>query len=338
VIITRENLIKKPMKLKPHTVILGAGASKQAFLNGDEKGSEVPLMPDLIRVLELEDLFSKHNIKYKDKDFEKIYSLISKSNPQSEILHEIDTKVHTYFSKLKLPSKPTLYDHLLLSLRGKDFVATFNWDPFLYDSYVRNLNKYPLPRIIHLHGNVRLGYCLKHSIMGDYGTFCPDCDELLTPSKLIYPTQKNYDEDEFISLEWNLLEYALNHSFTITIFGFNASDTDREAYNRLLYYWKKSNLDSREFESIEIIDKKDELDIYEQWKDFLPTGHLLYKKDFYDTIIPNHPRRSCEALYHPKIYGRIVEKNPIPKECSFESLYKWLRPLYASELKLYQKK
>ena len=257
-IITKENLIKKPMKLKPHTVILGAGASKQAFLDGDANGREVPLMPDLIRVLELEGLFSKNNIEYKDKDFEKIYSLISKSNPQSKILHEIDTKVHTYFSKLKLPSKPTLYDHLLLSLRAKDFVATFNWDPFLYDSYVRNLNKFPLPQIIHLHGNVRLSYCLKHSIMGDYGTFCPDCDELLTPSKLIYPTQKNYDEVEFISSEWERLELALSKSFSVTIFGFNASDTDRKAYNRLRNAWKKFS--EREFEHVEIIDTKDELD------------------------------------------------------------------------------
>jgi hypothetical protein len=32
---------------------------------------------------------------------------------------------------LELPDHPTVYDHLLLSLRKKDAIFTFNWDPFL---------------------------------------------------------------------------------------------------------------------------------------------------------------------------------------------------------------
>ena len=41
---------------RPHVVILGAGASLAAFRNGDRNGNTLPLMDDLIDVLDLRPL------------------------------------------------------------------------------------------------------------------------------------------------------------------------------------------------------------------------------------------------------------------------------------------
>jgi hypothetical protein len=50
---------------------------------------------------------------------------------KTTILERLERAVFDYFSSLQLPDEPTLYDHLVLSLRPKDVIATFNWDPFL---------------------------------------------------------------------------------------------------------------------------------------------------------------------------------------------------------------
>ena len=41
-----------------------------------------------------------------------------------------------YFSSLALPEHPSIYDYLVLGLRPKDVIATFNWDPFLMLAHV----------------------------------------------------------------------------------------------------------------------------------------------------------------------------------------------------------
>jgi hypothetical protein len=328
-IINKEQLINEPRRLKPHVVILGAGASKQAFENGDANGNKIPLMNDLIEIVGLDELLLNNGIEYNGKDFEKIYSELYEKDKYSKIIKEIENIVYNYFDKLKLPNRPTLYDHLLMSLRPKDFVATFNWDPFLFDAYERNIENIPLPQIIHLHGNVRIGYCSKHNIYGKNGTFCPDCDKKLTPYNLFYPIPKKNYNDFFNLNEWNILNYALSKAFSVTIFGFNASDTDREAYNRLRNAWKKYS--ERKLEHIEIIDKKDRNILSKHWHSFMPTYHLLYKKDFYKSWIPNHPRRSCESLFYPKIEGKFVEEYQIPKELDFDDLYQWFEPIIKAE-------
>jgi hypothetical protein len=54
----------------------------------------------------------------------------------------------------KLPNEPTIYDHLVLSLRPKDLIATFNWDPFLYQAFVRNGHVGDMPYLAFLHGTM----------------------------------------------------------------------------------------------------------------------------------------------------------------------------------------
>ena len=80
-------LLDKNVCNSPHIVILGAGASKQAFPDGDANGKKLPLMNDFIEILGLGYILEKENIDYKNQKFEDIYSDI-KNNPKYQTLSE----------------------------------------------------------------------------------------------------------------------------------------------------------------------------------------------------------------------------------------------------------
>jgi len=48
---------------------------------------------------------------------------------QTAIARRVEQVIDEYFETLNADT-PTLYDHLILSLRPKDVIATFNWDRF----------------------------------------------------------------------------------------------------------------------------------------------------------------------------------------------------------------
>ena len=52
----QENLIQSPSTVRPHVVLLGAGASLDAFPEGDELGRRLPLMHNLVDLVGLEPL------------------------------------------------------------------------------------------------------------------------------------------------------------------------------------------------------------------------------------------------------------------------------------------
>lgn len=332
-IVTKSELIKNPMKLRSHVVILGAGASVASFPQGDANGKILPIMNNLIEVLNIQEFLKKCNVDCFDQNFENIYSKIYTENPNSYLLKDIEKSIHEYFKSLVLPDYPTIYDHLLLSLRPKDAVVTFNWDPFLFDSWERNLERINLPQIVHLHGNVRIGYCLEHRLFGKVDTFCPECDKQLTPSKLLFPvSEKNYSIDPFIHSEWKTFKYFLENAFTITVFGYGAPTTDMEAVGIMKEAWKEKS--QRQLETTEFIDIKKIEIIREQWKPFIYSHHYLHFTSFYESWIPNHPRRSCEGIHAPTIMGKFVEENPLPKDMNFEELMIWLEPLINAEQSL----
>jgi Adenine specific DNA methylase Mod len=252
--ITKSQLVNEPGKWGRHIVILGAGASVAAFPNGDANGKRLPTMDNLIEMLGLEPVLERGGVKNRRRNFEDIYSELYENDPGSPFLKEIEEIIYTYFESLKLPELPTVYDHLLMSLRPKDIVATFNWDPFLFDAWNRNKDKVPAPEIIHLHGNVRLAYCPEHPVYGEHGMYCPKCDRELIPSRLLYPVaMKNYANEPFIKTEWEVLKKYLRQAKTLTIFGYGAPTTDKEAVNIMNSAWDKDN---RLIERTEIIDKK----------------------------------------------------------------------------------
>ena len=71
---TVEELTKDSRMGKPHVVILGAGASRQAFPDGDNNGKRLPLMRDFVETLELDAVLTKYKIEYEGKNFEEVYS------------------------------------------------------------------------------------------------------------------------------------------------------------------------------------------------------------------------------------------------------------------------
>ena len=83
--------------------------------------------------------------------------------------------MRTYFESLRIPAQPTFYDYLVLSLREKDVIATFNWDPLLLQAYRRNSPIRRLPQLAFLHGNVGLGICTNDKRKGHLGKVCGQC-------------------------------------------------------------------------------------------------------------------------------------------------------------------
>ena len=132
---------------RPHVVILGAGASRAAFPNGDRHGYPLPLMTDLIQLIGLDDLVDDLDLEHYTTNFEEIYSHCHESG-QVEIMKEMERRTYNYFDDMKLQECPTLYDFLILSLRAKDLIATFNWDPLLVQAAERNSKFVKPPKLV----------------------------------------------------------------------------------------------------------------------------------------------------------------------------------------------
>lgn len=327
--IAKSQLINEPGKWGRHIVILGAGASAAAFPFGDPNGKRLPTMDNLIEMLGLDPVLERGGVKNRRRNFEDIYSELYENDPGSPFLKEIEEIIYTYFDSLKLPKLPTMYDHLLMSLRPKDIIATFNWDPFLFDAWKRNKDQVPAPEIIHLHGNVRLAYCPEHPVYGEHGMYCPECGRKLIPSRLLYPVKmKNYVNDPFIKTEWEVLKKGLLQAKTLTIFGYGAPTTDKEAVDIMNSAWDKAN---RLIERTEIIDRKDKEVLWKQWEPFIIRTYLDCPENFYQSRIANFHRRTCEALLAQTFYGQWVENNRLPLDANFDELLFWVEPLVVAE-------
>src|SRR5262249_40049626 len=155
----------------------GAGASKAALPNGDRNGVPVPLLRDVAADLGLSALFPDELKALSNDDFEKAYSQLADLNPAAAAA--IESAVHQYFARLELPDAPNLYDVLNLSLREKDAIFTFNWDPFLMQSRKRlaNLGVSRMPKLFFLHGNVTVGFCHRDQTSGVVGRSCSQCGD-----------------------------------------------------------------------------------------------------------------------------------------------------------------
>lgn len=325
-----EKEIKDVSMNRRHVVILGAGASLAAFPDGDKHGNKLPLMNNFVDTLNLRPILESNNLKYDGNDFEEIYSDLYDKEKHKNLLQIIENKIIEYFSKLELPDYPTIYDYLVLSLRNKDLIATFNWDPFLFKAYIRNHKKFDLPHVVFLHGNVSIGYCSKDRGKGSNGGICRKCKETYTPSKLLYPIKsKKYNNDSFIAGEWDTLKRALKETYILTIFGYSAPKSDVEAISLMKTAWGDNY--KRNLEEIELIDIKGEDELYLTWQDFIHSHHYSPCKDFYDSWIAKHPRRTCEAFWNEKMELEKVNDNDIPRNANFHELWKWFEPLKESE-------
>ncbi len=286
-------------------------------------------MKDLIEQIGLSPIIKKALKEFKSDDFEEVYCQISELDDE-ELLRNIEGTIDAYFSKLKLPQEITLYDQLVLSLRGKDIIATFNWDPLLFLALQRNHLKGDMPKAAFLHGNVAIGCCHEDYLLAVRGAKCPKCGNPLCDTKLLYPIrEKDYSQDHFIRNEWKKLERRIEHAFIVTIFGYSAPSADVDAIKLMEMAWSKNN--AKNYGQIEIIDIENEDLVRRKWDPFIVDTHYDVRRDFQDSFIARYPRRSCEAMWAQVMECKYLEERALPRNPSWKELHTCIDPRIAVE-------
>lgn len=329
--VTRDEEVAGPRKVRPHLVLLGAGASRAAFPDGERSGMRLPLMKDFAEIVPVKDAFKQAGIPFASTDFEATYSALANKSGAEKLTRELERIIFLYFNQLALPDSPTIYNSLVLSLRDKDVIATFNWDPFLIQAYRRSVTvTKSLPRLLFLHGNVAHGYCQTDQVSGVRRGVCSRCGRPFTPDKLVFPVaNKNYSADPSIAAAWRDLRTVLQNVCFFTIFGYGAPTSDADAIQLMADAWGFA--EAREFEEIEIIDVRPMSDLRQTWGRFIHTHHFQCHANIMGSFLFNHPRRSVEAFTNQFIYAKLIENNPPPSSASLDELHQWFKPLVRAE-------
>lgn len=322
--------MRKNVSLSPHVVILGAGASLAAFPKGDKNGKKLPLMNSLVDTLGLQNIIPA-SYSHLVWDFEKLYSTLNNDKSCSSVKSKIDQQVYQYFHDLQIPDEPTLYDYLILSLREKDIIATFNWDPLLLQCMRRHAKIKKLPQVVFLHGNVAVGLCYDCRISGySYNKICHHCRAPFQPMKLLYPIdKKDYSGEVSIRDEWNTLKHHLQYASYTTVFGYSAPASDADAKSLMLESVFSNR--SKVFAELEIIDIKNEEEVQENWNSFFHKNHYNIIDDFKKSYLWYHPRRSCDAFFSAYLMNTPWSYNPFPEFKSITEMHKWIEPLLSDE-------
>jgi len=330
-----ENLIyqfEKNCKNRPHVVLLGAGASVATIPHGDKNGKKISAMKGFIERLGLQSIISSVDLQTTSDNLEDIYMEMYERTDCELQRVLLENAIEKYFCEFELPDKPTIYDYLLLSLTGKDLVATFNWDPLLVEAFTRcsRITK-NLPQMAFLHGNVAIATCEKDMVLGTPYARCSRCGELLKKVPLLYPIkEKNYNLNPYISMSWKQLEQYMQKAYRLTIFGYSAPKSDQAAIDMLKQAW--GAVEDRNLEEIEIIDIRPEEDVIESWEDFIHTHHYSVFNNFFDSALGKFPRRTCELLFDNTQKNRWMYGNRgFKQEMSFQELEVYLTDLLQNE-------
>lgn len=316
---------------RPHVVLIGAGASRAAFPQGDANGRRLPLMADFLDIVPVQDILTDAGVEFRGRNFEDVYSELFLDSTKIDSLKRLDLAVFQYFDALKLPDTPTLYDILVLSLRSKDVIATFNWDPFLIQAVRRRRIRAPAPRLVFLHGNVLQGYCPIDGVQGVRGSRCSMCGAQRVDVPLLYPIgEKNYNSVPAIDSAWRNVKWAFENAFMVTVFGYGAPKSDVEAIRLLQEAW--GDWHKREFEQFEIIDIRPSADVVASWDGFIHTHHYEVHREFKESWIAKHPRRTGEAWWNQYLMAAFIDNNRIPDVASLTELEAWFGPLIEAEL------
>ena len=141
-------------------------------------------------------------------NFESLYSHIADDPDLADLRCGLEGRICDYFAAMELPTEPTVYDHLILSLRGKDVIATFNWDP-ASSARAQRTTRRPSPGTLspRQRGDWRLP---RAQAQRGAGNRCPRCAEPLHPTPLLFPVaNKDYATDPYIAAEWRNLDRVM---------------------------------------------------------------------------------------------------------------------------------
>lgn len=297
-----------------HVVVLGAGASRASCRDNPEKsGKSLPLMNDLPKIIHLDNELKDLSYDLKNENFENIFSTLFDKEAGSNRLKAIESKIYTYFATLKLLDTPTIYDYLVLSLREKDLVATFNWDPFLWQAWERNFKfTDKFPKLAFLHGNVAIGISNETKTYGPSGRLNLSIGKTFEPTRLLYPVKhKDYNSDIYIKDQWNILSQSLKSPERVTVFGYSAPATDMGAISIMKESWGSPKT-GHCFTQFEIIDIQDKAKLIKSWKPFIYGDHYEVTNNFFKSSIFQCPRRTGEVFSENRIEGKWYDENPHP--------------------------
>lgn len=146
---------------------------------------------------------------------------------------------------------------------------------------------------------------------------------------LLYPiSEKNYEQHPAIRTAWQEIRSAFKDAFMVTVFGYGTPRSDRGAIELLRQAW--GTWETREFEQFEMIDIRDERTLVQNWQPFI-THHYEVHRDFYESWIARHPRRTGEAYWNQYLRAAFIDDNPIPRCLGFNDLWSWYEPLLQAE-------
>lgn len=325
---------EKLMKRRPHVVILGAGASVAAIPNGDKNGKQISVMNNFFQKTQTEYMLKGINLKTKSMNLEDIYNEIYERNELKGLCANLEKEIYKYFSDFVIPDEPTIYDYLVLSLRNKDLIASFNWDPLLCQAYKRCTEIVGnLPKLVFLHGNTEIAICVECRVKSFMYHKCSFCGNKLSPVKLLYPIKnKNYSSDIFIKSEWNVLRKKMQEALVLTIFGYSAPSSDIEAINLLKQAWGDSK--NRIIEEVEIIDIKEKEELIKKWSPFTNSFHYKIYNSFFKSHIACFPRRTCECHIDQnlEVKGVLDDRNGFTANMTWQQIKKYLTPILEDEM------
>jgi hypothetical protein len=290
-------------------------------------------MSDLPYIPEARLILGTAGIELRESDdFEAVYDDLASTGGNEDLLRALQECTRKYFAAIEIPETATVYDYLLLSLRPKDLIATFNWDPLLAQAFRRHEGRISMPMPAFLHGNVSVGFCEKDRQVGWHDDHCMVCGGPLAPSPLLFPIRnKDYASQASIRSQWALLERHLERAYFVTIFGYSAPVTDAAARELMLNVWRRNT--TRQIGEVEIINIAPREVLRETWKDFISETreHYLTNDSVMRAYTSWHPRRSCDALFAATMLCEPFKDDYLPELPDPNDLRRWVAPLWREE-------
>jgi hypothetical protein len=147
---------------------------------------------------------------------------------------------------------------------------------------------------------------------------------------LLFPiTTKDYSANPSIKKAWEVAREALKDSLVVTIFGYSALASDKDALAIMKDAWGKPA--KRQFELFEIIDIGPRDEVRASWAELIFSGHYRVVDSALDSFLAIHPRRSIEAFLNQYIDVNFLEGNRVIEAQSLQELQNWFAPLIKAE-------